>query len=380
MDFSFSQEQTMLRDSVARYLSDRYDFSQREAAIHSQAGWRPEVWKAFAEELGILAAPFSEELGGLGGGAIDNMIIMETLGGALVVEPYLETVVIAGGLLKRLGSDRATELIGQIIAGEALFALAHLEPGARYGLADVALTATRSGDGWTLDGVKDAVVGAPWANWLIVTARTAGQSGEAQGVSLFLVPRDAAGLSVSDYPTVDGSRASDVRFEGVAVGADALLGEEGNGLALLEPVMDEAIAALCAESLGVMRRMHADTIEYAKQRKQFGVPLATFQVLQHRMVDMFIAIEQAASMTYMATLKLDRPDTERARAASAAKVQIAKSCREVGQSAIQIHGGMGMTQELAVSHYFKRATVIEQQFGGPDYHLRRYEALPASAD
>ncbi|WP_395671463.1 acyl-CoA dehydrogenase family protein [Phenylobacterium sp.] len=374
MDFNFTSEQDLLRDSLQRYLQDAYDFPTREATIKGEAGWRPEVWKAFAEELGILAAPFPEELGGLGGGAVDTLVIMETLGGALVVEPFLETVVLAGGVLKRLGGDLAADLIGKIIAGEATFAFAHNEPEVRYGLAEVSLEAVQNGDGWTLSGVKDAVNAAPWASHLLVTARTAGARGERAGVSLFLVEAGAKGLALSTYPTVDGGRAADIRFDGVPA---VLLGEAGKGLDLLEPAVDEATAAVCAEALGVMRRLHADTLDYAKQRKQFGLPLAAFQVLQHRMVDMFIAIEQAVSITYMATMKLEKPAAERARAISAAKVRVGKSCREVGQSAIQIHGGMGMTMELAVSHYFKRATVLEQMFGGIDHHLSRFESLPA---
>lgn len=379
MDFSFTQEQTMLRDSVERYLADHYDFAKRQVVVHGSAGWRPEVWRAFAEDLGILGAVFPEEMGGFGGGPVETLLIMEALGGALVVEPYLDTVVIGGGLLKRVGGEAAAALIGRIIAGEITFALAHSEPQARFGLAEVALTATRHGDGWVLNGAKDAVVGAPWASHLIVTARTAGERGDHAGVSLFIVPRETAGVSQSAYPTVDGARAADVRFDSVKVGADALVGAADGGLELLEPVIDEATAAICAEAVGVMRRMHAETLDYAKQRKQFGAPLAAFQVLQHRMVDMFIAIEQAVSMTYMATLKLDRPDRERARAVSAAKVQVGKSCKTVGQSAIQIHGGMGVTEELAVSHYFKRASMIEQLFGGVDYHLARYESLDLTA-
>ncbi len=377
MDFNFTPEQTMLRESVARYLADHYDFAQRQAAVRSADGWRPDVWRGLAEDLGVLGAPFAEEDGGLGGGAIDTMVVMEELGKALVVEPYLETVVIGGGLLRRWESPRAKDLIAGVIAGEIRFALAYLEPGSRYDLADVGVTAAAEGDGWRLRGVKDAVMAAPFATHLIVTARTGGERREGRGVSLFLVPCDAAGVVLRDYPTVDDSRAADIEFD-VLLGAEALIGDEGAGLDLLEPAMDEAICALCAQAVGAMRRLHADTLDYARERRQFGAPIAANQVLQHRMVDMFMALEQAVSMTYMATLKLEAPPVERARAASAAKVQVAKAARFIGQSAIQIHGGMGMTEELAVSHYFKRTSMIETLFGSADHHLARYEALAST--
>jgi len=375
MDFSFTEEQSMLRDMIGSYLADNYSFEARRAAIRSEAGWRPAVWKAFAEELGILGAPFSEEHGGLGGGAVENMIVMEEFGKALVVEPYLGTVVIGGGFLKHSNHPRAAELIGQIIAGDAIFAFAYAEPQGRYNLADLKTTAKKDGAGWVLNGAKAVVIGAPWATHLIVTARTGGAQRDAQGVSVFLVDKSAAGVTTRDYPTVDGLRASEVLLENVSVPADALIGVEGQGLPLVEKVLDEALAATAAEACGVLRRLHEGTLEYTKQRKQFGQPIANFQVLQHRMVDMFIQLEQSISMTYMATIKLDADDAERAKAASAAKVQIGRACKFVGQNAIQLHGGMGMTDEMAIGHYFKRATMIESAFGSVDHHLTRYEGL-----
>ncbi|MFZ5670902.1 MAG: acyl-CoA dehydrogenase family protein [Pseudomonadota bacterium] len=374
MDFNFTEEQSMLRDTVASYLRDNYDFDRRRKMISGEAGRDPAVWSAFANELGILGAPFPEELGGLGGGAIENMIVMEEFGKALVVEPYLGTVVIGGGFLKRAGGAEAAELIGGIIGGETLIAFAHAEPQGRYNWADLKTTARRDGAGWVLNGHKAVVAGAPWATHLIVTARTGGGQRDAQGVSVFIVEKGAKGVVTRDYPTVDGGRASEVYFENVALPAGALIGEEGAGLPLVETVIDEAVAAVCAEAVGAMRQLHAGTLEYAKQRKQFGVPIASFQVLQHRMVDMFMALEQSVSMTYMATIKLS-DDAERAKAVSAAKVQVGKACKFVGQNAIQIHGGMGMTDELAIGHYFKRATLIEGLFGSVDHHLRRYEGL-----
>jgi len=379
MDFNFTDEQSMVRDTIASYLADHYDFDKRRAAVKSATGWRPQVWKAFAEELGILGASFSEDLGGLGGGAIDNMIVMEELGKALVVEPYVGTVVIGGGFLKADGGARARDQIARIIAGEMTVAFAYAEPQGRYTLHDLATTARKDGAGYVLNGRKAVVVGAPWASHLIVTARTGGAQRDPGGVSVFLVEKSAAGVVTRDFPTVDGRRASEVFLENVSVPADALIGAEGQGLPLVEQVVDEAIAATCAEACGVLRKLHEGTLDYTKQRKQFGVPIASFQVLQHRMVDMFINLEQAISMNYMAHIKLGEPAAERAKAVSAAKVQIGRACKFVGQNAIQLHGGMGMTDELAIGHYFKRATVIESEFGSVDHHLKRYETLSLDA-
>ncbi len=378
MDFSFTEEQSMLRDTVASYLADNYDFDKRRAALKSAPHWRPDVWKAFAEELGILGAPFSEELGGLGGGYTENMVVMEELGKSLVVEPYLQTVVIGGGFLKHSGYAGASDVIGKIIAGDAILAFAYAEPQARYTWQDLKTTAKKDGSGYVINGHKAVVIGAPYATHLIVTARTGGGQRDAQGVSVFLVEKNAKGVTTRDYPTVDGFMASEVYFENVSVGADALIGAEGQSRALVEKVLDEAVAATCAEACGVLRKLHEGTLEYTKQRKQFGVPISSFQVLQHRMVDMFMNVEQSVSMTYMATIKLS-DDAERAKAVSAAKVQIGKACKFVGQNAIQIHGGMGMTDELAIGHYFKRATMIEGAFGSTDHHLARYEGLSLGA-
>lgn len=375
MDFSFTDEQSMLRDTVASYLADNYSFDQRRAALKAEPGWRPDVWKAFADELGILGAAFSEEQGGLGGGYTENMVVMEELGKSLVVEPYLQTVVIGGGFLKHGKPAGADELIGKVIAGEAIISFAHAEPQGRYNWSDLKTTAKKDGSGYVLNGHKAVVIGGPYATHFIVTARTGGGQRDAQGVSVFIVEKSAKGVTTRDYPTVDGFRASEVYFENVAVGAEALVGPEGQSLPLVEQVIDEAVAATCAEACGVLRRLHEGTLEYTKQRKQFGQPISSFQVLQHRMVDMFIQLEQSVSMTYMATIKLSDPAEERAKAVSAAKVQIGKACKFVGQNAIQLHGGMGMTDEMAIGHYFKRATMIEGAFGSTDHYLARYEGL-----
>ncbi|PXA76919.1 pimeloyl-CoA dehydrogenase small subunit [Caulobacter sp. D4A] len=379
MDFNFTEEQSMVRDTVASFLQDKYDFETRRKIVASESGWRADYWQAFAEELGILGASFSEELGGLGGGAIDNMIIMEEFGKALVIEPYLGTVVIGGGFMKHSGYAGAASVIEGIVAGTTTIAFAYAEPQGRYTWSDLKTTAKKDGSGWILNGHKAVVIGAPFASHLVVTARTGGSQREASGVSIFLIDKNLPGVVTRDYPTVDGGRASEVYFENVSIPADALIGEEGAGLPLVEKVIDEATAASLAEGVGVLRKLHEGTLDYAKQRKQFGRSIADFQVLQHRMVDMFIELEQSVSMTYMSTIKLDESDAERAKAVSAAKVRIGRALKFVGQNAIQIHGGMGMTDELAIGHYFKRGTIIEGLFGSVDQHLRRYEGLSFGA-
>jgi alkylation response protein AidB-like acyl-CoA dehydrogenase len=374
MDFSFNDEQRMLRDSLSSFLTDSYDFDARRKAIAAEPGWRPEIWRVLAQDLGILGAALPEDMGGLGGGPVDTLVVMEEMGKALVVEPYLETVVMGAGLLKRIDTAAAAQAVGEIIAGERIVVLAWGEPTSRYDVGDVSTRAVREG-GWRLDGRKAVVTGAPMAHQLIVTARTSGDRRDPDGISLFLVDATTPGLIMRDYVTVDGRQASEIALDGVRVGVEALLGEEGAGLPLVEQVLDEARAALCAEALGVMGQLLAQTLAYTKQRRQFGHPLSDFQVLQHRMVDMFVQHEQAISMTYMATLKLDLPAPERAKAISAAKAFVGKACRFVGQNAVQTHGGIALTQELALSHYFKRATMIESELGSVDWHLARYQRL-----
>lgn len=370
MDFSHTETQTMVRDTLARFLADRYDHETRMKIARGE-GWSRAMWTAFAEELGILAAPFSEAHGGLGGGAVETMIIMEEMGRALVVEPYVSTVVIGGGFAREAGRD---DLVGDIIAGKLTTAFAWAEPKGRYDLGNIQTTAKRADGGWVINGHKAVVRDAPFASHLIVTARTAGGQRDADGVSLFIIENGAPGVVRRDYPTVDGGRASEIYFENARINADALLGEADAALPMVRRIVDEAIVALCAEATGVLGELHRQTQDYAQQRKQFGQPIAKFQVLQHRMVDMFMETEQAKSLTLMATLKL--PD---AAAVSMAKAKIGKGLIFAGQAAIQIHGGMGMTDELAIGHYFKRATMIESQFGSTDHHLARYESLAFSA-
>jgi len=375
VDFNLTEEQDMVRDGLARMVREQYDWETRRAAIASEQGWRPEIWSQLAE-LGILGMSFSEEDGGFGGGAVDAMIVMEEFGKGLVVEPFVPTVVCAGGFLKHAGTAaQKEEHIGGIVDGSRVFAFAHAEPRGRYDYADLETTAKKEGDGYVVNGHKAVVIGAPWASHLIVTARTSGERRDRDGVSVFVIGKDAAGVVTRDYETVDGRRASEVYFENAAIPADALIGEEGAALPLIERVTDEAIAAHCAEACGAMKVAHAMTLEYSKQRKQFGVPIGKFQVLQHRMVDMYTAYEQSVSLTYLATLRLDAEETERKRAVSAAKVGVGQAARLIGQEAVQIHGGNGVTDEYAIGHYFKRLTIFESEFGDVDHHMKRHVSL-----
>jgi len=372
MDFTYTETQDMLRDMLARFLADTYDFETRKAMIHCDAGRDPGVWRALATELGILSAPFAEEAGGMGGGALENAIIMEELGKAIAIEPYLQTVVIAGGALKAAGGALADATIPAIIGGELIIAFAYAEPQGRYDPANIRTSAKADGGGFILNGHKAVVYAAPWATHLLVTARTGGSGREREGVELFLIDANLGGITRRDYATVDGFRASEVYFENVAIPGEAHL---VGGIDLIERIIDEATMAVCAEACGAIRKLHDGTLDYSKQRKQFGQPIGKFQVLQHRMADMFIEVEQAASMTLMGTLKLDLPAAERMAAVSLAKAKVSRSAKFVGQNAIQTHGGIGITDELAIGHYFKRSTMIENQFGSADYHLERYERL-----
>lgn len=375
MDFNFTEEQDMVRDGLSRMVREQYGPEERRQLIASDAGWSTAVWAQLAE-LGILGMSFSEDDGGFGGGAIDSMVIMEEFGKGLLVEPFVPTVVCAGGFLKHAGTAaQKEEHIGGIVSGERVFAFAYAEPRGRYDLANLETTAKKDGGDYVLNGHKAVVIGAPWASHLIVTARTGGERTDTQGISVFVVDKSSSGITTRDYATVDGRRASEVYFENVRVPADALIGEEGNALPLIERVTDEAIAAQCAEACGAMKVAHAMTLDYAKQRKQFGVPIASFQVLQHRMVDMYTEYECSVSMTYLATLRLDAEERERKQAVSAAKVRVAQAAHHVGQESIQIHGGNGMTDEYAIGHYFKRLTIFDSEFGNIDHHMKRHIAL-----
>ncbi len=375
MDFSYTETQDMIRDTLARFLADTYDFDKRGKMIASDTGRDPGIWQALAQELGMLGAPFAEDHGGLGGGALENAIIMEELGKVIAIEPYLQTVVIGGGALKAVGGAQADAIIPEIIAGNVVIAFAYAEPQGRYDLANIRTTAKKDGAGYVLSGHKGVVYAAPWATHLLITARTGGSGRERDGVSLFLVDAKTPGIVRRDYPTVDGFCASEIYFENAAIPGDALLGDEGAGIGLIERIVDEATVGVCAEACGVTHKLHEGTLDYSKQRQQFGQPIGRFQVLQHRMVDMFMEVEQARSMTIMATLKLELPANERMVAVSQCKAKVARACNFVGQNAVQTHGGIGITQELAIGHYFKRATMIENQFGSADHHYERMERL-----
>lgn len=372
MDFNYTETQDMLRDTLARFLADTYDFESRKKMLASADGRDPGIWRALAQDLGILSAPFAEKHGGMDGGALENVIMMEELGKVIAIEPYLQTVVIGGGALKHAGGPIADAMIPEIIAGNTTIAFAYAEPQGRYDLANLRTTAKADGAGYVLNGHKGVVYAAPWSSHILVTARTGGSQRERSGVELFLIDAKSPGIVRRDYPTVDGFHASEIYFENVAVPGEALL---PGGLSLIERIVDEATVAVCAEACGVTRKLHEGTLDYSKQRQQFGQPIGRFQVLQHRMADMFIEVEQIVSMTLMATLKLESPEDQRKAAVSLAKAKVSRSAKFVGQNAVQTHGGIGITQELAIGHYFKRATMIESQFGTADYHLERFEQL-----
>jgi pimeloyl-CoA dehydrogenase small subunit len=366
-----TEEQRLLKDSVDGMLTDAYEFEQRKKYMQEKGGWSRAVWGKLAEQ-GLLGLPFSEKDGGFGAGAVETMIVMEALGKALVLEPYLATVVIAGGFLRHGGSEaQKAAHIPSIIDGSKTFAFAQLEKSSRYDLADVSTTAKKKGDGFVIDGEKFVVINGENADTLIVTARTKGGQRERTGVGVFAVAANAKGVVRKGYPTQDGLHAADITFTAVEVGADAAIGDPENALPLIERVVDQARTALCAEAVGLMDESLKTTVEYIKTRKQFGVPIGSFQSLQHRAADMFVAVEQARSMSLFATMACDFNDPkERARAVAAAKVQIGKSGKFVGQQSIQLHGGIGMTMEAKIGHYFKRLTIIENTFGDTEYHLR----------
>lgn len=367
MDFDLSDEQSMLKDSLDRLLKDSYGFEQRRKYMADPAGFSAEMWNAYVE-MGLMALPFAEEDGGLDGTPVETMIVMESLGRALALEPYFATVILGGGALKAAASaDQRAELVPQIAEGSLKLALAHTERNSRYDLHHVETKAVKDGDGWRLTGQKSVVLHGEAADRIIVVARTSGDIRDENGIGLFLVDAAADGLTRRGYPTQDGSRAAEISLDNVAAEA---LGDPANGLPALRKTIDGAIAALSAESIGVMSAMHELTVDYLKVRKQFGVPIGAFQVLQHKAVDMFVAIEQARSITLYATMMADSDDAAaRAQAMHAAKVEIGRGGRVCGENAIQLHGGVGMTMEYAVGHYFKRMTMIDTQFGDADFHL-----------
>ena len=375
MDFEYSQEQQLLANSLRQFLNKEYTFEARGAIVASEAGYSEAVWTKLAD-MGVLGLPFPSEAGGFGGGAVDLLPVMEVLGEALLVEPYLATVGLGGQCIARAGSPtQRRDILPALTEGRIKLAFAQTEREARYDLCHVGCRADKSDAGYTLSGEKCVVLHAPCADVLVVSARTAGSVTDVHGISLFAVERDAPGVTLTPYRTLDNLRAADVRFDGVRLPVAALVGTEGEGLPIIEEVVDYATAMLCAEAVGAMQSANAATLDYLKTRKQFGVPIGSFQALQHRMVEMTIVCEQAKSMACLACVKVDTADAaERRRTVSAAKIHIADACRTISQEAVQLHGGMGMTEELKVSHTFRRLTMLAQIFGDAAHHLERFAA------
>jgi len=370
MDFELSEEQRLLKDSVERLLSDRYDFEARKAFMKEPHGFSRDMWRHYAE-LGLTGLTFDEEHGGSAGGPVETMIVAEAFGRALALEPFLATVVLGGGLLRHAGSaEQRAAILPKVADGSLLLAFAHTERQARYDLADVGASAKRDGAAYLISAEKSIVLNGDSADKLVVSARVAGKNRDRDGIALFLVDATAPGVTRRGYQTIDGLRAADISLAQVKVGPEAVLGKPGEALPLIERVVDEAIAAMAAEAVGAMAAMHELTVEYLRTRRQFGVSIGSFQVLQHRAVDMFVALEQARSMAMLATMMAAEPnDKERRKAIAATKVQIGRSGRLVGQQAVQLHGGIGMTMEYKVGHYFKRVTAIDTLFGDADHHL-----------
>jgi alkylation response protein AidB-like acyl-CoA dehydrogenase len=375
VDFTLSSEQELLREGLSKFLAARYDLESSRAAAKTGPGWQPDIWRGFGEELGILGATLPESVGGSGGGSAEAMVIAEELGRALVIEPFIDTVIVAGGLLSRAGGDAAASVLEGIAAGSAIVALAATDADSGDGWDTLSTKAVGDGDGWLISGSKAVVIAAPLATHLLITARVG------DDVALFLTTFDAAspppGLTVHSYRTIDDRRAADLIFDDVRLSADALI--DANAVESLHRARDEGAAAVCAEAVGAMRKVLADTVDYSKQRQQFGQPIGNFQVLAHRMVDMYMELEQAVSAAYLAVLNLDAEPNVRARAVSAAKATVGRAARFIGHNAVQLHGGMGMTEELAIGHYFKRLTALQYEFGSTDYHGARYTKLTRPA-
>ncbi|TAL03593.1 MAG: pimeloyl-CoA dehydrogenase small subunit [Rhodospirillaceae bacterium] len=370
MDFDLNEDQRALKDGVERLLGDRYDFEQRKKHMAESDGWSREQWGRYAE-MGLLALPFAESDGGIGGGAVETLIVMEAFGSALVLEPYLATVVLGGGFLRLAGSAaQRADLIPRISDGSLLLAFAQAEQQSRYDLADVATAARRDGAGWVINGRKRYVLHGDCADKIIVTARISGGSCDRTGIGLFIVDAAAAGVSRRGYPTQDRLRSAEITFENVRVDADAVIGEPGAALPLIEQVVSAAMAALCAEAVGAMTRAHTVTVDYLKMRKQFGTTIGSFQALQHRAVDMLVQVELARSMALYAAMMSEEPNAlKRGSAVSAAKAQIGRAGHFVGGQAVQLHGGIGMTNEYMIGHYYRRLTMIDLQFGDSNHHL-----------
>jgi len=372
MDFELSAEQQLVGDNVARLMRDRYGFEARKAHQASPQGFSEALWREYAD-MGLLGAPFSEEDGGYGGGAVETMIVMQEFGKALALEPYLQTVVLCGALIKHgADAEKRAELIGKIASGDLRLSFAHAERQSGFDLHDVATSARKDGGAFVLNGEKGLVGQGDSADKLIVSARVAGERRDRNGVGLFLVEANAPSVTRRGYPTQDGQRAAEISLADVRVEPQDALGAPGAAMPIIERAVGEAIAALSAEAVGAMSEALAMTVEYMKTRKQFGVTIGSFQALQHRASEMVVALEQARSMMYLATMSVSEENAgERAKAMSAAKVQIGRSAKFIGQQAVQLHGGIAMTYEYKVGHLFKRLTMIDAAYGDADLHVRK---------
>ena len=375
MDFTFNEEQTLIQDQVDQFIQKEYDWETRQSLSNSELGFGDNNWQKFAE-LGWLGISTSEDNGGFGGSAIESMLIMEAFGKGLVVEPFLETIIMSGGLIDEHGTDQQkSSILEPAIAGQLHLALAYAEPQSRFNLSDVVTEAKSDGDNFILNGYKSVVMNGPSANKIIISARTSGSQLEENGITLFIVDGDSQGLNKTNYKTVDGRRASDLTIENVSVSKDDIIGQIDAGFDILDSSIDRAILAISAEAVGAMEVLYKTTVEYTKTREQFGTSIGKFQVLQHRMVDMFMEYEQCKSLLYMATMKHEEGSADAKKAISGLKYQVGKAGRFIGQQAVQLHGGMGVTDELNVGHYFKRLTTVGTIFGNSDYHLKKYTSL-----
>lgn len=376
MDLDLSEEQRLLKDGVERLMREHYRFEDRRKYRTERLGFSEAMWARYAE-LGLLGLPFPEVHGGLGAGAVETMIVMEAFGKGLILEPYFATVVLAGGILRH-GANEAQKanLVPAITEGRMKLAFAYAEPQSRYDLFDVETRAKKEGDGWVLNGTKGLVLHGDVADKIILSARTAGSTREKDGIGLYLVDANAPGLMRRGYPTQDGLRAAEISLKNVRIAAADVIGDPACAFPIISRVADEAVAALCAEAVGCFAEMHAITLNYLKTRKQFGTTIGSFQVLQHRAVDMFVELEQSRSMSMFATMMAGDSDVnERERALSAAKAQIGQSSKALGRQAIQLHGGIGMTMEYSIGHYFKHVTMIDTLLGDTDHHLQRLASL-----
>lgn len=374
MNFELSEEQQLVADSISRFVQDNYDLESRTATVAKAPGFNGDHWKTMAE-LGWLGLPFSEDDGGFGGNQVDTMVLMEQFGKGLVVEPFLASVVLGGGALKRAGSaEQKQAWLEGVIAGTKQLALAYLEPESGDEPSNVAVSGVATDDGYQISGTKCMVLHGATADAFVVSFRTSGGTVDGSGITLAIVPADAEGLSVNGFPTVDGLQSSELTFDKVTVSKANILGEVDQGYAALNATLNDGILAIAAEAVGAMEVLYKDTVAYTQEREQFDHALADFQVLQHRMVDMFVEYEQCKSLLLRATLEAATDGDDTQRCIHALKHLIGKASTFVGENAVQTHGGMGVTEELRIGHYFKRLMVIEAQFGNTDYHLERFAA------